>query len=213
MKRCWPWLVLVGALGVGAWLLLKFVPLPIPVSAGYDPTDAPMSYAVSIVVKDDRPAFSIDPNNAWVIEFGRGSGWQGLNTAKLDQDGHLLLHRLRMERQGNPFISGWETTTAELPSGAVAEVLESVKANRLMELDKAYHAAVCDGTQWVLWIRQGEREKAVYFDNHFPTPIVRFAERFDAIVSGSVGPALRWQAVPSARVRDHERELWESIKR
>ena len=105
-----------------------------------------------------------------------------------------------------------ETVAATFPPDAVAQVLATVEANGLLGLDKAYHADVCDGTQWVLWARQGDREKAVYLDNHFPDPIVRFAERFDAVVSAFVGPGLQWRAVPSAWIRDHERDLWDSIK-
>lgn len=92
-------------------------------------------------------------------------------------------------------------------------MLEEVEANRLLGLDKEYHADVCDGTQWVLWVRQGDREKTVFFNSHFPDPIIRFAEQLDAIVSGSVGPGLKWRAVPPAQSRDHEQALWESIKR
>jgi hypothetical protein len=213
MRRCGRWLVLVGALGAGAWLLPKFVPLPIAISEGYEPFGPPMSHRVSKVVKDDRPAFHIDPEQPWRIEFGRGSGWHGLDTAKLDQDGRLVLHRLRQDREGNVIALSWETTTAQLPPSAVAKVLAAVESNRLLELDKAYHANVADGTQWVLWVRQGDREKSVYFDNHFPERIVRFAEQLDQVVSGSVGPGLRWRAVPSVEDRDHERELWESLRR
>lgn len=36
MRRRWLWLVL-GALGVGAWLLPKYVPLPFTVAEGYEP--------------------------------------------------------------------------------------------------------------------------------------------------------------------------------
>jgi len=80
-------------------------------------------------------------------------------------------------------------------------------------MDKAYHADIYDGTQWVLWIRQGDREKVVYCSNHFPDPIVRFAAWLDANVARSVGPSLKWRAVPALRSRDHERELWQSIER
>ena len=212
-RRRWPLLVLFGALAVGVWLAPMFVPLPITVSEGYKPFRSPTSHPTSTVEKDDRPAFRLDPSTAWQFEFGRGSGWHGLDTVKLDQNGRLVLHRLKRERQGEVIVLSWETATAQLPSDAVAKVFEAVGTNRLLVLDKAYHADVCDGTQWVLWVRQGDREKAVYFDNHFPDPIVRFAERLDEVVSASVGPGLRWRAVPPFWSRDHERELWESIKR
>jgi len=202
-----------GGLAIGVWLAPKFISLPITVSEGYEPHGSPMNHPVSKVVKDDRPPFRIDPDRPWGIEFGRGSGWHGLDTIKFDQDGRLVLHRLKEEPQGGGIAHSWETATAHLPPEAVAKVLEAIASDRLLTLDKASHAAVYDGTQWVLWVRQGEREKVVYFDNHFPDPIVRFSGRLDEIVAGSVGPGLKWRAVPLARSRDHERELWESIKR
>jgi len=137
------------------------------ISTGYDRLDPPRDHPLSKVVKDDRPPFRLDPVKPWRIEFGRGSGYHGLDTVKLDQGGHLVLHRLGSR--------GWETAAVDLQADVVAQVLEAVEANRLLELDKAYHADLKDGTQWVLWVRQGEQEKAVYFDNHFPDQIVCIA--------------------------------------
>jgi hypothetical protein len=207
------WLVLAGGLAIGVWLTPKFITLPITVAEGYTPHGSPMSHPVSKVEKDDRPPFRIDPDRPWVVEFGRGSGWHGLSTAKLDQDGRLTLYRLKRDRQADVTVHSWVTATSRLPPEAVAKVLEVIASDSLLALDKAYHADVHDGTQWVLWIRQGEREKAVYFDNHFPDPIIRFARRLDEIVAETVGPAIKWRAVPVARSRDHERELWDSLKR
>jgi hypothetical protein len=165
------------------------------------------------VVKDDRPAFHLDPDRSWRIEFGRGSGWHGLDTIRLEQTGQAAFYRLKQERQGEEMVPSWETATARLSPEAITKVLEAVEVNRLPGLDKEYHAAVVDGTQWVLWVRQDEREKTVYFNNHFPDSILRFAEQFDAIVSESVGPKLKWRAVPVAWSRGHERELWASLRR
>ena len=75
------------------------------------------------------------------------------------------------------------------------------------------HANVADGTQWVLWIRQGDRERASYFNNHFPGPIVRFARELDEIIAQSVGPKLRWERVLPWNSREHEKELWKSTER
>ena len=59
-RRRWPWLVLVGASALGAWLAPKFVPLPVTVSEGYEPFGPARSHPLSKMVKDDRPAFRID---------------------------------------------------------------------------------------------------------------------------------------------------------
>jgi hypothetical protein len=71
-----------------------------------------------------------------------------------------------------------------LPPEAVAEVLKAVESNGLMGLHKAYHDDnIAAGTQWVLWIKQGEREKSVYFNNSFPRAITAFAGQLDAILA------------------------------
>lgn len=165
------------------------------------------------VVPDDKPAFRIAPQEAWHLAFGRGSGMQGLETVKLDQDGHLVLHRMNSKSRGEIEYLYWESATFELPPDAVAKVVEAVAANGLLRLDKAYHAGVVDGTQWVLKLQQGEREKVIYFDNHFPDAIVRFATQLDQILKESSGAKLRWQTLPSARARDYEKELWNSLER
>jgi hypothetical protein len=193
---------------VAAWLFRDLLALPDNGPTGYRPFGLPCDYCnhpLSRVVKDDRPPLRIDPERPWRIEFGRGSGWHGLETVKLDQDGWVVLHR---EKSGQ-----WATTTLQLSADAVTGILEAVGANRLVELDRLYHADVFDGTQWVLCIRQGDREKTVYFDNHFPEPILRFATRLDEILVASADPNLRWRRVWGIDYRKHDRDLWDSIRR
>lgn len=43
--------------------------------------------------KDDSPPFQIDGARPFTIHFGRGSGYAGLNTMKITEDGTLVLHR------------------------------------------------------------------------------------------------------------------------
>src|SRR5256885_12477044 len=111
------------------------------------------------VEKDDRPSFRIDPARPFRVEFGRGSGWHGLDTIKFELGGVVVLHRMKEAEKGYAF----ETATLRLPPDAVADVLKAIDTNDLLGLHKAYHADMHDGTQWVLWIKQGEREKSVYF--------------------------------------------------
>jgi hypothetical protein len=164
------------------------------------------------VEKDDRPAFSIDRTQPFWLEFGRGSGWQGLDTVKIDQTGKAVLHRMKSDRQQDVTVLSWEVATLQLSPEAVAEVLKAVESNGLMGLHKAYHADVHDGTQWVFWAKQGEREKSVYFDNSFPRAINAFAEQLDAILVRAGLDKATWQPVPERESRRHERELWDSIK-
>jgi len=121
---------------------------------------------------------------------------------------------MKSERHKNVNVLSWEVATLQLPPEALAEVLKAVESNNLMGLHKAYYdEKIADGTQWVLWIRQGEREKSVYFNNSFPREITAFAEQMDAILSRAGLDKVVWQPVPERESRQHERELWDSIER
>src|SRR5258708_6474960 len=146
-RRRWPWIVLVGALGIGAWIASHFIVLPITVSEGYKGFGSPRNLPASNVGKDDQTGLCLHPSTPWRIELGRGSGWHGLNTIKIDQDGRVAFHRLRSDRRDDGILLSWETATAKMRQEDVAKVLDAVGANRLLDLDKAYHADVCDGTQ------------------------------------------------------------------
>jgi hypothetical protein len=158
--------------------------------------------------------FRLDPDQPYRIEFGRGSGWHGLNTVRVEQDGGVTLHRERTEREGEVQVPHWETATLRLPPEGRAAVLAAVVDTRVLGLARAYHEpGVRDGTQWVLWVKQGEREKAVYCDNRFPPAVKRFAERLDAVLNANGMMQVEWRRVPQGQERQHEQELWDSIER
>ncbi|OWK45407.1 hypothetical protein FRUB_01738 [Fimbriiglobus ruber] len=170
--------------------------------------------AYLLAVWYDRPAFTIDPTQPFQLEFGRGSGGRrGLDTVKIDQTGRAVLHRMKSERKEGVSVLSWEFATLQLSPEALAEVLKAVESNGLMGLRNAYHEDIYDGTQWVLWIKQGDREKSVYFDNNFPQQIEVFAEQLDDILARAGVGKVSWQPVPERQSRQHERELWDSIKR
>jgi hypothetical protein len=208
MKRHWKqWLglgvLLLLAWLVGPWLFWWLVGMfygVIPPPRAAD--DPPFSYPLAKIEKDSRPAFQIDPKKPFRIELGRGSGWFGLDTIKVSEDGTVVIHRQQ---------DIWYKATMQLSEDSLADVLQAVADNRLLGLHKAYHANnVMDGTQWVLWIKQGAEEKSVYFNNHFPKEIVRFATTLDAILAKSGSGNLIWSP---ASGRDHEKELWKSLDR
>jgi predicted small lipoprotein YifL len=174
--------------------------------------DDSFNYPLSKTDRDDRPPFHLDSTQPFLIELGRGSGLDGLNTVKIGQDGAVVFHRLKQKLQGERVVQSWERASFHLQQGAMVQIVEAVEANRLLELHKGYHADVADGTQWVLWIKQGKRQKSVYFNNHFPKQIIRFAQKLDAILAESGSGKLKWKAVRADLARQHERELWDSIK-
>ncbi len=166
-----------------------------------------------LAVRNDSPAFTIDHTQPFWLEFGRGSGWHGLHTVKIDQTGRAVLHRMKSERERDVTVLSWEVAILQLSPEEVTEVLKAVESNDLMELRKEYHENIHDGTQWVLWIKQGEQEKSVYFNNNFPRRIKAFAEQLDAILARAGLDKATWQPVPERESRQHERDLWDSIKR
>jgi hypothetical protein len=187
------------------------------------------------ILESAEPQKSIDPDQPYRIELGRGSGWHGLNTIRITEDGTATLFRLVTEHRKASIHQYTETTEVELPADVVVEILAAVDESGVMELDRQYHAEVHDGTQWVLLVQQGDWEKSVYCNNRFPKPMVRFAESLDAILDpNGVSMAkgnwrewgdrqsqsdtngvrhLRWKRVPDPGGRNHENELWDSIER
>jgi hypothetical protein len=159
------------------------------------------------VEKDERPAFTIDRTQPFWLEFGRGSGWRGLATVKIDQNGRVVLHR-KSARRDNVNVLSWEVATLQLPPDVVSEVLNEVESNGLMALHKAYHDDdIKDGTQWVLWIKQAEREKSIYFSNSFPRAIIAFADQLDIILARAGLDMVAWLPVPERDSSQHAKEL------
>jgi hypothetical protein len=147
----------------------------------------------------------LEPDQPWLIEFGRGSGWHGLDTVKVLQDGTVILHR--------GYDNSWETARLHLPKSALAQLLGAVQKNRLVELDREYDGAVADGTQWVLRVKMDDQQKAVYFNNSFPESIVQFAATFDEVLAANGLEKVAWRRVAYFKARAHEQNLWDSIKR
>lgn len=165
------------------------------------------------IERDERPSFTIDPTQDFRLEFGRGSGLQGLDTVKIDRMGSVVLHRLKRDYENEKDIYTWQTATLHLTHEAMVDVVKAVEENGLTKLHRAYHENIHDGTQWVFWLKQGEHEKTIYFNNRFPKQITQFAKQLDGILAAAGRDRLAWQAVPEDESRKHERELWDSIKR
>lgn len=149
--------------------------------------------------------FKIDPAKEFHIDLGRGSGLDGLATVALSSDGQVTLHRLKHIRKGQ-----WQKATATFDRAAIDRLLAVIESNKLMEMAAQYHADVHDGTQWILWIRQGQSAKAFYFNNHFPEGIRKFAKALDEEIKRAAIPEDKWQDDPQPR--SHEKAIWESIK-
>ena len=163
------------------------------------------SFPLSRFEKDVRPPFKLELKKPFQIEFGRGSGWHGLETIKLGNDGRVEVYRRDPDHRDS-----WVRADLTTSQNSLAEVVKAVDDCHLLSLHKGYHANVADGTQWVLWFKQGQNEKSIYFNNHFPAEIQSFAKLLDAVLSREGLDKATWQ---NSAGRQHEKELWESIKR
>lgn len=157
------------------------------------------------VQPDTRPSFTLNSSRPFRIEFGRGSGWHGLDTVQVSNDGTVKMYRIGAQART-------ETTTFSMPAGKVEEVAGLVNSLALTSMGRVYSRDVHDGTQWVLWIQQPPHEKAIYFNNSFPEEIKAFAKGLDAILRDAGSEKSTWTAVPPERGRDHEKAIWESIQ-
>jgi hypothetical protein len=157
-------------------------------------------------VSDPAGTMPFDAAKPFKLDFGRGSEWHGLDTIAMEEDGQVSLYR-------QTHLLKWEHASLHLSPKQVEAVALAVKHNGLPHLAKKYLQSnlyyVYDGTQWVVWIRQGQRQKATYFDNHFPASIRDFAKELDGILMSAGYYALQWQATDSA---DHDKALWKSYK-
>jgi hypothetical protein len=167
------------------------------------------------VETDDRPAFTIDRGKPFWLEIGHGGHKGGLDTIKIDQTGKVILHRTsRRQRPDGSYDLICEVATLQLSPEALVEVLKSVDANNLMAMGKAYYRmGWADGTQWILWIWQGEQEKAVYCDNSFPKAITEFAEQLDALLGRAGLENATWKSETWDDRLKNERELKGCIRR
>jgi hypothetical protein len=151
-----------------------------------------------------------DPAVPWVVELGRGSGMHGLDTVKVFQDGTVVLHR--RDAGGWP-AGGADVTRFTLPEHALSQVLDGLAKYRLLDLEPVYRRGVRDGTQWVLRVKQGAVEKAVYCDNRFPEQVRQFAADLDALLARHGLGMAAWCRVDYGGLPPHEQELWDSIRR
>jgi hypothetical protein len=154
---------------------------------------------------DPRPAFAIDPSKPFVIELGRGSGMNGLDIVKVDQTGAVELARIA----GGQNV---ESASLRLSSGDTAALVGLVNTNHLTGMSRTYaDPRVADGTQWVLWIEQSPSEKAIYFNNSFPSQITAFASELDALLQKAGLKTAKWTPVPKQQGIDQQKALWARI--
>ncbi len=152
-----------------------------------------------------RGNFDFNPSRPFKVDFGRGSGMSGLNTVAITEDGSVNLFR------HNHIGGHWERTTMRLTPAQLRNLADAIARHGLAKLNREYRSGAYDGTQWVLWIRQDDRERTSYFDNEFPSGIVAFSRELDEILLKAVSEKVSWENVGAKGT--HDDALWESIRR
>ena len=175
------------------------------------------SFPLTKTQPDQREAFSFSPSSPFHLEFGRGSGWHGLDTVIMDETGRTVLHRAQYEiryplRYGKVIAQFWERTEIKLSDESIQRLAKAILELALPQMAHAYHADVQDGTQWVFWLQQAGHEKSIYFDNHFPTAIQTFADLLDAELLRAGLADAKWRRIPRAQERNHDAAIWKSIE-
>jgi hypothetical protein len=158
----------------------------------------------STVTPSTQPAFTLQAGKPFVFELGRGSGLGGLDIVEVHETGVV-----RLQRGTHPPLV--ESTSLNLTPAQVTELVMLVNDQPLTRLGAVYDGKISDGTQWVLWIRQGPFVKSVYFNNAFPGEITTVADRLDATLQAAGLQRAKWSAVPGTAGRDYEKALWSRV--
>ena len=172
------------------------------VELGRDPDTGEVYFALDRSVPDNR-GIKFHSSQPFRISLGRGTGMHGLETIEIDENLNAELYRQT--------DNGWETCVVELTIEEWGAVSDSIAEHDLYALDRAYHAKVADGTQWILWVRQNGNAKTVYCNNYFPDPLRSFARDIDSLFDID-DDLLEWTAVPFNLAGDHDETIWDAIK-
>ena len=100
-----------------------------------------------------------------------------------------------------------------LSRDSVLRILDAMTDRRVLALQKEYHADASDGIQWMFFATQGESEKSAYFNNHFPSEIVRFTDAMDDTLSKDGVSSVKWLPVSYAEAAQIQKQFRDSIKK
>jgi hypothetical protein len=194
----------IGILIAGAWFFASACAQSLSVQ---ESSPSPKGLPLRKTEPDRRPRFTFDPASPFHLEFGRGSGQYGLDTIVFDQTGHVVVHRAQADGY-------WEKAELELPKNRLQRLVKAIVDLRLGEMAASYSANVDDGAQWVFWLQQGDHEKSVYFDNHFPAAIQTFATQLDAELQQAGLRTAKWQRTyRQGPEHSHDKAIWKSIEK
>ncbi len=167
------------------------------------------------IVKEERPSFTLDAGRPFVVELGRGSGWDGLDIVQVDETGTAWMQRRTSRLVEDVIQIRQEEAILPLPEAKKLTIVEKVNDLKLTTMARSYSdPVIADGTQWVLWIQQGSSGKSVYLDNVFPAPFKEFAGFLDEVLKEAGQASVTWKPLPvNERSTPQEKLLWSRIRR
>lgn len=141
-----------------------------------------------------------------LLELGRGSGRDGLDTVRIGSNGSVILFRYGRNR------SEAESTRLALTEQQMNQIHQAIRQHDLEHLDRKYSRSIADGEQWILRINVKGEVRPTYFNNNFPPNIEAFADELDLVLAEAGLTEERWRAVRHIDGWRHDRELWDSIR-
>lgn len=134
-------------------------------------------------IEKARIPFNFRPGQPFALEFGRGSGWQGLATFKLNEAGEVELVERRYfleEFKAGNYQPVWAKTNFKLTANEVRQIAVAIDKFQLAEMDPMYiDSRIADGAQWEFYLQQAGKGKKIYFSNLFPQKIKHFTSFID----------------------------------
>jgi hypothetical protein len=146
------------------------------------------------------------PDEKFEFQFGRGSGWHGLDVVRITSDGSASY-----EYQSESDV--WRRKVFEIDADVLEALREKINSVNVMDMQRSYsNPSIADGTQWCLLVRIDGRTKSVYFNNKFPDEIRNLAAFVDETILEPFADPVDAVTVPSWHHRKHETPLWTSIR-
>ncbi len=198
-------LAVVAVGGAFLWAFLQ-KPTTIPYEAWIAPRDP--SFPLARTEPDEGAIRNHDllHGDDFVFTMGVGSGMYGLDVLRVDASGNAS-YVFSIDHDN------WWQREFRIPPAEVAKLRRLLVEVDYRSMARAYHADVCDGTQWCIRVDVKGATKQVYCNNYFPEA----AERLADMVSKELLPAHDEELRAARRIRQSTARniaapLWRQVR-
>jgi hypothetical protein len=171
------------------------------------------SYPLYSIDMDPQREMPFDPAQPYHLKFGRGNRTDGLDTIEIDEEGRVVLYRLKEEKDGGQTDHSWETVSLSIDAETTRRIAELIRDCGLPGMNLAYDAKVDKGSRWVFRLTQGDHQKRIDFNNYFSEAIQDFAVALDRELKQAGVEHVEWSSVSPEQAREHDKDLRESDDR